>query len=401
MPYSNTPQHFCNSPQIEKGGWINGITIIEIGFVDFGITFDSLTNLKDDGDPLVVIGYESSPFCVAKTRIMLAMMNDPVVQAIAPEARSIIQYWNKTKEIPAKEALKFQMEGAMAMGKISTDAMKCCSLTDKSDRIDFSRYTLTKALYEDKTTTFGSTVMNTVNESIGVTQCYSNCFESAPFHIHFDEEAKSGSTVIGRIKSYFEKHMKRYIRHIRKGSLVFISAKNDALLGEMKALKPDDVPWSNVPDYMPPKEFHNIAKQISCEKTIHFMHSCNWTFQTHGTDIYDMYPTRYLHWFSARLVYIEKSHQFFEGFTQQPVYHFRDICSIALVRRFVNKFFQFFFEGESVKCGSNNGKPLKAPFRFSRCVSTAYIVFTYKETGFNFEKHYFPYNFDIDGYNLQ
>jgi len=53
----NAPQQFRNSPPGEPAVLMNGTTIVEIGFVDFGITFDSIESLNEDNreGPLIVI----------------------------------------------------------------------------------------------------------------------------------------------------------------------------------------------------------------------------------------------------------------------------------------------------------------------------------------------------------
>ena len=63
----------------------SGTTIIDIGFVDFGITFDSIDTIDLEGEPVTVFGYEVEPFCVAKSLIMLEMMKD-----IDVHSRSIV-----------------------------------------------------------------------------------------------------------------------------------------------------------------------------------------------------------------------------------------------------------------------------------------------------------------------
>ena len=54
----------------------NGRTLVDFGFVDFGSVFDSIKTLDMSGDPLTVVGYETSPQCVAKSLIMLQMMEN-------------------------------------------------------------------------------------------------------------------------------------------------------------------------------------------------------------------------------------------------------------------------------------------------------------------------------------
>jgi hypothetical protein len=41
---------------------------VDIGFVDFGIAFDSVDSIDETGEPLTVLGYEMEPHCIAKTK---------------------------------------------------------------------------------------------------------------------------------------------------------------------------------------------------------------------------------------------------------------------------------------------------------------------------------------------
>ena len=67
---------------------LNGNTLVDIGFVDFGIVFDLVDSLDDGGNPLVVVGYDMSSFCVAKSMVMVEMMKDTEVSA-----RSVVEVW--------------------------------------------------------------------------------------------------------------------------------------------------------------------------------------------------------------------------------------------------------------------------------------------------------------------
>jgi hypothetical protein len=256
----------------------NGKTIVDIGFVDFGITFDSIDTLEPEGDPLIVVGFEAEPQCVAKSMIMIEMMKDAQVMArsvvevwlsslwskttlrafkkatrrlldgiteIEPKVRAIIKFWNDAPKISLKAALDFQIKAIMAEGG-TRFTLVCCSLESETDRVSFLRYFLTKALYEDHTTTLGSVVMGRSNESIGVKQLFENCIEAAPSHIHhrFDSRYRTSHSVMEGTKLYFEEKIKTYMNHIRNGTLVFtpklgcVSSENKQLIDEIKEMKP-------------------------------------------------------------------------------------------------------------------------------------------------------------------
>jgi hypothetical protein len=48
---------------------------------------------------------------------------------------------------------------------------------------------------------------------------------------------------------------------------------NADVIRSIRSLEPYPVSWSNVPDYIPPADFHQLARAISApEDTVHFMH---------------------------------------------------------------------------------------------------------------------------------
>jgi len=179
---------------------------------------------------------------------------------------------------------------------------------------------------------------------------------------------------------------------VRSSTLIFtpklgtISPDNLDLINEIAMAKPYVISWSNVTDYMSPVVFHKIARSMSCGDTVHYMHSCNWTSQVMGTDIYDFNANVRLGAYAGGLLAIESFLPLLDGFRTQSVSHFRDICTVSLGRQFVNNYFRYFFENEDVNCNVLNGIPLKIPYPLGRCVSVAFILFAYKETGIVFGK---------------
>ena len=74
-----------------------------------------------------------------------------------------------------------------------------------------------------------------------------------------------------------------------------------------------------------------------------------------------------------------------DGFTDQGAYHFRDICAVTLGRKYVNTFYQYFFEGQDVKAACLSGNtPLKCPYPLGRGVGTAFVFFAYGDTDIAF-----------------
>ncbi|CAJ1385095.1 unnamed protein product [Effrenium voratum] len=66
-----------------------------------------------------------------------------------------------------------------------------------------------------------------------------------------------------------------------------------AIVGWIERLHPWTMSWSNVLDYLPPKEFHKLARSCSAQgDTIHYGYSMNWIAEVYGSCImdYDGHP---------------------------------------------------------------------------------------------------------------
>ena len=81
-PYNPcAPQQFRNTPLDVPTVLDNGKSIVDIGFVDFVISFDSIGSIDFKGEPVTVLGYDMDPFCVAKSMVMITMMKNSAVNA--------------------------------------------------------------------------------------------------------------------------------------------------------------------------------------------------------------------------------------------------------------------------------------------------------------------------------
>ena len=87
------PQQFRNSPYLTSFKLMNGTTVIDLGFVDFGCVLDSIDTIEDDcSRPLVVVVYDAEQMCVAKTSIMLEMMKVVSVASRSPKVEAVSCY---------------------------------------------------------------------------------------------------------------------------------------------------------------------------------------------------------------------------------------------------------------------------------------------------------------------
>ena len=182
------------------------------------------------------------------------------------KVRSILKFWKKVPRITKQAALDFQMNKILC-DAVATPMMNACALEDESDRVEYLRYYVSKALYEDNDAVVGSPVLCKNNERVGVKQIFESCIEAVPLSVHTN--ALSGGSFMERNKKYFESTMLMFMNHVRNGTLIFkpkydtVSPDNHSLIEEVTSLSPFMVHWSNVPDYLSPGDFHSIAKKIS------------------------------------------------------------------------------------------------------------------------------------------
>lgn len=404
------PQQFRNTSFSCPTHIQNGKNIVDIGFVDFGIIFESVDSIDPAGEPVQVLAYDKDPFCIAKTLVMHEMILDESVQprsvvevwlsslwsvktfeafkravriiidgkgaSLDKSVRDILNFWRKQKKMTSKVALAYQ-EKAMINRLNSDFAMTTCSLESETDRVKFLRYSITKALYEDATTVIGSVVMNTEKESLGIKQAFECCFEAVPYRIHMVME-RGG--IFERSVTFFERNMSKYMNLIREKVILFspklstLTSDNEAVLGEMKDAKPYLISWSNVVDYIKPEDFHRIAKKISCIETAHFLHFVNWTTRVYGADAMDLNINARLQMYAAGLQLCDYTTILSPGIRKGMPSHFRNLCGAVLGRKFINSFLQYFFDGEDVKCAcfnGNEGTPLPQMFPLTRTNNVA------------------------------
>jgi hypothetical protein len=220
--------------------------------------------------------------------------------------------------------------------------------------------------------------------------------------VHEDD---NGRSLLGEMRGYFEHKIGLFANHIRMGSLIFvpklgtISPTSTDIIEEIRLLQPHMVSWSNVIDYLQPAIFHGIARRMSGPDTAHYVHSCNWTSRVFGVDVFDINEKVRLYFYLCGFM----MNSVFDAirnkaFVRKPVNHFREVSSVVLNRKYVNKYFQYFFKGEAVNCACFNGKtPLKIATPLVRNPSTAYVVFAYRGiSNINFGLDSYDINEDLD-----
>jgi len=434
-PYlPDAPQQFRNSPMQERCGVRNGDVVIDIGFVDFGVIFEAVGQIKPYGKKVKVFGFDAEPFCVAKSCVMIRMIKNPetrtrsVVEVwmsslwseatftafmdavsslllndhdkLDSKVRLILEFWKNVPRMTSEDAVKIQLKGALNNHDCRF-AIDCCQIAAERDRVDYLRYYLTKDLYMDSSTVLGSVVMCSTSDELGIKQGYEDGMQAVPPRVYMrsDPDFRPNSGLFDRTRHYFETNMRKLMHLLRTGTLEFtpkigkVSLDNMGLLQELRYKRAEMIHWSNVVDYLNPAEFHLIARSISGPDTVHVAHSCNWTTRVYGTDVYDINEKYRLQFFSNGLLFMENSFALIDGFASPHIQHYRNLCEITLSRRCIKPFFRYFFKNQQVNCGCFNGTtPLKTLLSpFSRRVATAFFTFAYSEAGIRFGADNYDY----------
>jgi hypothetical protein len=411
-------QHYRNTPPFEPPVLESGKVILDFGFVDFGIALDGVSSIKTGDAPTIVYAFDKEPFAIAKSLVIMQMMQDKSVSPRSlvevwmstlwthktlqlfraslatvisnsddsqnTKVMAIFLFWQQSTNVKAETAKQFWIKNRRSL---DSSVMNACNLSTVSDRVEYMRYQLTGALYEDCDSTYGSIVMCTENKTLGIVQKFDCCLQAVPASSFFLRPSLPQIAIMDSAKSFFEKQINEVAQHIRDGTLVFIpqvaeiSLVNKDLLQKLKLLNPYIVSWSNLCDYIPIKDFHAMAKMISCPDTFHHMHSCNWCARVYGSDIYDMaYECRrYFYDNGAKMMGDSQSASM--GFSNFAVSHSRNICSVSLIRGVSGSYMKHFFKGHEVaKWGPQSGKGLFSfPSFTTRDMRVMYIMYSYNK----------------------
>ena len=277
-----------------------------------------LTGLKEDG-PVAWHGYDMNPIAVAKSKLVLAMLEQDV------PLDQILQIWYSTcisneaasQVVVVCSALKCREENedirvlfdhwAKVSGTVDgIDVMAAWhrSRTDSGfttipmllrerDRVEYARYVLRGQIF------LGGSDIFTGNPTFLPPQRLSSSYlppTNESVYCTFSGELYSESFMFASIEERFLNNLANLRKHIKENQIKIklsagkISADNKTVLSEIKGLKPAGIEWSNIPDYLTVQEFFLIARRCSVEGTRHSFHLMNWVNKVYGTNLVDYVP---------------------------------------------------------------------------------------------------------------
>lgn len=301
-------QTFSNS--VYKPGKVTtGSVQVSVGFVDLcSLIYNDLEvakNLVDATENKVYrwIGYEMSPYCVAKTLIIADMMRSSTAEAVFQvwysstwtkstqtaflqsisnvlnsgickdnDVLYFLTYWMSNK-VTLKEAgrlwLLSQTETHMEIGNLKREV----------DRNALCSYYLNGQLLGGD---IGSTVMFCNPQGAGDLALNHEFLQTVYYPLLAKSWCNSPSSVIEVGVDIVLNKISTWMESVKAG-LVEIEARlkkvddNSSILREICSLKPDLLSWSNVPDYIHPETFFRMARTAGSEKrVVHQFYSMNW-----------------------------------------------------------------------------------------------------------------------------
>ena len=309
-------------PQILRGG----TTHVSVGFAD--LQEISICRINDSENnknkPLRWVGYDSSPYVVAKTMALIEMMRDKVTPV-----ESVAQVWfsaawsGETLEVFRKaltsiistkgfsllphlvqELLIYWQHHDISLKSSREEWMKnhTCSWSDEicnwkreQDYLAICTYAMTGQLHYDNLIV-GSVVMFALPED-GKVADNEDVFQVVNLKElieHYDQHSTDGDCVKA-LTTLLEGRIHRLKRRIQSQNITVevhceeVNLKNEILIDKIcNDLRPRSMSWSNVCDYIDPVEFHMLARKCSVgNETIHFGYSMNWPQDVKGAFIGD------------------------------------------------------------------------------------------------------------------
>mmetsp|Transcript_9880 Transcript_9880/g.32190 ORF Transcript_9880/g.32190 Transcript_9880/m.32190 type:complete len:591 (+) Transcript_9880:1804-3576(+) len=335
--YDSRISHAFGNQAYRTDALVRGTAHVAAGFVDMGILLAA--KLQDDGTksgPLRFVGFERSAYAVAKTLAiweMIAGLEEPSNSSAL--ARAVLQVWFSTTwtrrtsslfQAATRSALRRRGGtcGDVVRGLLEhwsdsrgvtlrrarsqwlhqrpggADRSRIAKFTQLRDRLAAATYELTGSVgvvsgggVGDSADLVGSITFFDNPDGTPPLADVETVFETIPAHRQVEAATARDSTVFDAIEALHLENIEKLIRWGRSGDVVVElhhKAVEDAV-AQIAALHPWTMSWSNILDYVDPRDFHELARACSIAgDTIHFAYSMNWITEVYGTMIFD-YPT--------------------------------------------------------------------------------------------------------------
>jgi hypothetical protein len=322
QPFNNAP---CQPQKLEYGKLHVAIGFVDFGFLLFSKYDPELLFFKNKSNPIRVLGYEASAYCVTKSLVVYDLMKMGVAEDLILQVMSSLA-WTRSAFAAFKASVtncldlyagcqsaevvdilgiwqtnevSLTQSRALWLESVSLPPIHIANFAQPADRLALCKYAITGQLVDDAEV--GSLAMPGLPaDRYGKLALDSDFFGVLPFGIIAPVLASATST-----KTVIDVAVDLLIDGIRKLSLLIIhehlvidlrhrmiSCEDKALHSEISSMQPWTILWTNVPDHFYPSQFFEIARACSSTgglDTIHYFYSMNWTITTMGSSIID-YP---------------------------------------------------------------------------------------------------------------
>uniref|UniRef100_A0A383WH56 Uncharacterized protein n=1 Tax=Tetradesmus obliquus TaxID=3088 RepID=A0A383WH56_TETOB len=282
------------------------------------------------GQPLLWVGYDASPFAVAKAAVLLEMMqqgasDDAVLQVWYSSA------WSHSTKAAFLAALPAVLDSSSSSSSSSSTATSSSSSSSSSGAVSAGSADKRASSAPQSSPKLSEPVLRLLrrwrsshdvpldasrrgwlesltwpNAVIGGLKRKDDRLAYTPYIFtehqpaHPCEGVGSGrcSDVVAAGTAIARRRISRLGHLLRTGQLVVqlhhaaVQPSDAAVIGDISAWRPDSMSWSNVPDYMVPQDFHKMAQRCSAAATLHFFHSMNWVRDVKGASYIDMVMAR-------------------------------------------------------------------------------------------------------------
>ena len=284
-----------------------GRTTVSMGFVDLGLLREAKLDFSGWASkhlPTKWVGYEATAYCVAKTAVIIGMLH----QNAAADCVLQVWYsaaWSSNTLVAFRRAVTLVLEGGTKLTGASHPDVRVLLQTWQSAKVSLARarslwlestpdeikwrdigsfkraadrkalcaYSISGQLLE---ATMGSVVMFELPlgymGGIGADQ---RVFECITFKDLIDRCLAGASDIVTATIDHLRGGITKLIEWVQKGKVVMdvrlcaVDPDDKASVASVAALDPHTITWSNVCDYYPPKDFHDMARACSGRNTVH------------------------------------------------------------------------------------------------------------------------------------
>ena len=345
---------------------------VSVGFVDFGeLLYCIDTNTENSN--IRWFGYELSPYCVAKSLVLLEMLKstcaiDCIIQiayssvwskessdsfrnAVATllqsgnnfsdDVKMFLAWWNTCYDINIKDAkMLWQLHHAQR-----GIARLIANFKLKADRLALCRYCSVGQLLDGDS---GSVVMFSL--PYGYTTALDlNVLQTVPFSklmSHLPECDNVVDKVVTLLRSGFLK-----LRQLISSEKLHVEVHHCKDLFESKdsarlihELNPTSMSWSNICDYFTPTTFLETIRRCSGDNTKHFMYFMNWPSKMKGVHGFDYSVDQCKIMLPLAIADISSGYGNFDCLLQPPVEFAYNILAQYLTKLYVEKWKNKFME---------------------------------------------------------